>query len=328
MVAYSSCNCVQIETTTESVAKGRLMNPSMAHATWTVVILAASWSMIISGCVREPQYSEAIDGTTHGFSIHWPPIPPEAETAAGIPPLLRGDVSLRESSSPDKSRALEISLTIRRPSSEEERKFWNSRLAFADVPWMNEVRVWDSEMKWQWPNLPYLLRRHGEERVERYGGIDPGKFVDNDFAAVLVRKFDAEGKVESQETLTAPLVSAEWRGNAQPETDIYTLVHVATSDIFSVQVGDDDEHTTGMLKLWLIYADFLDSRPPSSWPEEREWDGGILAYCEIVWDKLPGESCHGTVRFRTPPTATGFEWAKWSTDPTAPAGSRLSDMPK
>ena len=27
----------------------------------------------------------------------------------------------------------------------------------------------------------------GKERVDRYGGVDPGKGIDNDFAAVLIR---------------------------------------------------------------------------------------------------------------------------------------------
>ena len=58
---------------------------------------------------------------------------------------------------------------------------------------MRYVRVWDKDNRWLWPNLPYLLRLHGTERVERYGGVDPGKGVDNDFAAVLMRKYDESG---------------------------------------------------------------------------------------------------------------------------------------
>ncbi len=37
---------------------------------------------------------------------------------------------------------------------------------------------------------------HGKARFERYGGVDPGKGVDNDFAAVLIRAYDATGEVE------------------------------------------------------------------------------------------------------------------------------------
>ncbi|WP_146520399.1 hypothetical protein [Stieleria varia] len=191
------------------------------------------------------------------------------------------------------------------------------------------MRVWDAETKWQWPNLPYLLRYHGEERVERYGGIDPGKLVDNDFAAVLIRKFDADGHEESPASLNMPLVSAEWNGEMGTETDIHTVVHTATSETFIVDVGGSDEHSRGMLKLWLIYADFLGSRPPSSWPKEPEWAGGILAYCEIGWEKLPRDSCRGTVRFKAPPTATGFDWKEWCNDVDSPGKSRLKEeVPK
>lgn len=192
---------------------------------------------------------------------------------------------------------------------------------------MDEVRIWDSNSLWQWPNLPFLLRRHGQERVERYGGVDPVKLVDNDFAAVLIRSFDAEGKNETSGTYDFPLVSAEWRGDVDGEHDIHTLVHVARSDRFTVHVGAADEHTSGLLKLWLIYADFLGSRPPAQWPKEPEWAGGILTYCEIHWEKPPGELCHGTVVFQTPSAATGFDWEQWSNDPLAPAESRLSDLP-
>jgi len=292
------------------------------------VILAVCSATTISGCTREPQRKNTLDGTRHEFAIHWPPIAPEVERARKKPPLLRGDVSISESITADQRRALKIAVTIRRPSDEEGRKFWNSQLAFSSVPWMDEVRVWDSEEKWQWPNLPYLLRRYGEERVERYGGVDPEKLVDNDFAALLIRKFDVEGKVESQDTFSSPLVSAEWRGNGEPDTDIHTVAHVANSDRFVVHVGGGDERAKGMLKLWLIYADFLGSLPPRSWPEEREWAGGILAYCEIVWEKVSGEPCLGTVRFLTPSRPTGFEWAEWSTDPSGPAQSRLTDISK
>ena len=46
---------------------------------------------------------------------------------------------------------------------------------FPQYDWMQYVRVWDADHRWLWPNLPYLLRLHGIERVERYGGIDPGE---------------------------------------------------------------------------------------------------------------------------------------------------------
>ena len=53
---------------------------------------------------------------------------------------------------------------------------------------MKAVRVWDARNQWLWPNLAYLLKLSGLERVERYGGVDPEKGVDNDFSALLIRK--------------------------------------------------------------------------------------------------------------------------------------------
>jgi hypothetical protein len=268
-----------------------------------------------------------LDGTTHAFDIFWPPIAPESRGVAGHPPLLRGDVSIRESTMVGDHGSLEIVVTITRSSDEAARNFWNSRLAFADVPWMDEVRVWDAATLWQWPNLPFLLRRHGHERIERYGGIDPGKGVDNDFAAVLIRTFDRNGTLEDPGSRCAPLVSAEWRGDVEGRNDIHSLVHVARSETFAVHVGKKTEHGSGLVKVWLMYADFLGSRAPSTWPQEREWAGGILTYCEISWDRPAGEPCRGTVRFLTPTAGTGFNWEEWSEHSSPPAQSRLSDAP-
>lgn len=297
------------------------------NKSWLVMIIFTCGLISANGCKSERQKLQPLDGSTHDFDIYWPPIAPESQSTSGRIPLLRGDISLKELRTTRQSSSLEIVVTITRPSDEVARDFWNSQLAFSDVPWMDQVRVWDSDSLWQWPNLPFLLRRHGQERIERYGGVDPGKLVDNDFAAVLIRSYDVGGKIETSATLNSPLVSAEWQGNVEGKNDIHTLVHVARSDSFKVQLGTTDESKSGMLKLWIIYADFLGSRPSTKWPRESEWAGGILTYCEIAWEKSPGQSSRGTVRFLTPPSATGFNWEKWSDDPNAPAQSRLTDVP-
>lgn len=303
------------------------MQQIRANKYWSVVIIFSCAIISANGCTSEPYPGQPLDGTAHDFDIYWPPITPESKSISGRIPLLSGNISFKELRTTGQSGSLEIVVTITRPSDEASREFWNSQLAFSDVPWMDQVRVWDSESLWQWPNLPYLLRRHGQERIERYGGVDPGRLVDNDFAAVLIRSYDVRGKTESSATLKSPLVSAEWRGNIEGNHDIHTLVHVARSDRFKVQLGTTDEKKSGMLKLWVIYADFLGSRPSTKWPRESEWAGGILTYCEIVWEKTPGQLCRGSVAFLTPPTATGFDWEKWSNDPSAPAQSRLTDVP-
>lgn len=303
------------------------MHPGRSKTSWTWLIIFSCCFIAAHGCTSERQSSPPLDGSTHAFDIYWPPLSPESKTNSRRTPLLRGAISIHETQTEGQSSSLQIAVTITRPSDEDARGYWNSQLAFADVPWMDEVRVWDLDSRWQWPNLPFLLRRHGQERVERYGGIDPGKLVDNDFAAVLIRSFAADGKTEAPATRHHPLVSAEWRGNVAGTTDIHTLVHVARSDTFEVQVGSSEAHHSGLLKLWIIYADFLNSRPPAKWPREPEWAGGILTYCEIRWEKRPGEFCHGTVSFQTPSAATAFDWEKWSDDPGAPARARLSDWP-
>ena len=92
--------------------------------------------------------------------------------------------------------------------------------------------LWDVDEKWLWPNLPYLLRVRGQNRIERYGGVDPGKDEDNDFAAVLIRAYDATGEVEKAATKLAPLVSAEWYPVGVEDVDRQTIVHAARSDDF------------------------------------------------------------------------------------------------
>ncbi len=304
------------------------MNRRELNTSWVVVLSSACLvAFTFSGCARETKPSTPVHGTTHAFDIHWPPIDPNSDDADIARPLLRGEVAVLGTHSTDGVPALEITLTISRPTSESDRQFWNSRLAYADLPWMDEVRVWDADSKWQWPNLPFLLRRTGEERVDRYGGVDPGKGVDNDFAAVLIRKYNVNGEIESPETRNTPLVSAEWHGNTMQEVDIHSVVHTAQSDTFVVHLGRDEEQSAGKIKLWLIYADFLGSRPPPTWPQEREWAGGILAYCEIDWDRFEARRYNRALRFLVPTCGTEFDWAAWSESEPKPAIAKLVDTP-
>ena len=112
-----------------------------------ITILAIYIAVAIVGCTDEPQLSEPLDGSLQRFEIHWPPVAPEVQTASRKPPLLRGAISIKETIRSKQARDLEFALTITRPSSEADREFWNSQLAFSDVPWMDEVRIWDSDMK-------------------------------------------------------------------------------------------------------------------------------------------------------------------------------------
>jgi hypothetical protein len=217
---------------------------------------------------------------------------------------------------------------------------------------MARVRVWDADRQWLWPNLPYLLRAHGEERVERYGGIDPGRGIDNDFAAVLIRPLEPESSAAAESGPATspvqvaptgsvrdgvnheskqrnnrrtfigcdlePLVSAEWYPVDADSRDGKTVVHTARSDDFRVRtLPDSSQPQSGRLGVWLIYADFLLAPPPRNWPEKGEWDGGILAYFDVDWQRSSNGEFGFEIEHRVPPTDTGFDWGAWSTGSSA-----------
>ncbi len=264
------------------------------------------------------------------FTIYWPPKDSETTAPDTARPLLQGRLTLAAKPATPHDDTICITVTLTRPSTPADRESWNSVLAFADVPWMDQVRVWDKESQWQWPNLPYLLRLPGIERIERYGGVDPGKGVDNDFAAVLIRSYDARGQQESSATRTRPLVSAEWHAVGAAETDLQSVVHVARSDQFLVHPGSEENLTRGQLKIWLVYADFLGSPTPRGWPVQREWAGGILAYFEVDWEMTPDRQCRVVARQTRPTANTKFDWKSWVQHPPgadcATAAARLSDV--
>lgn len=245
------------------------------------------------------------------FDIFWPPHNPSLPDQRRRRPILNGAIKTRVVVPSEEPAFAEVSVTLTRPRDEMSREFWNNRLAFPEHEWMSQVRVWDANKRWLWPNLPYLLRLPGQERVERYGGVDPGKGVDNDFAAVLIRSYDAEGN-ETSVTCETPFVSAEWHpGDVRGAVDGHTVVQVARSDEFRIPVGDGRRGSAGKLEVWLIYADFMGFDPPSSWPKEPEYAGGALAWFEIEWRREADGTWHMRTRSAAPPGNTGFDWARW-----------------
>ena len=114
---------------------------------------------------------------------------------------------------------------------------------------------------------------HGIDREQRYGGIDPGKGVDNDFASVVLISLDG-----NQDEL--PLVTANWYPPLGEKVDTFTIVHKAISGDLRWLVPQNEHY--GKQGVWLIYADFLEFFPPDNWPKEPEYDGGILAYLRIA----------------------------------------------
>jgi len=268
---------------------------------------------------------------TLDFGVFWPPRDPSQPPTNGTQPLLEGRVVLRLERLSEGSPAIRLHLTLTRRSDEAARERWNSRLAFPEYDWMRQVRVWDADQRWLWPNVPYLLRLHGTERVERYGGVDPGKGVDNDFAAVLIRKYDVAGTQESEDTRRAPLVSAEWSPAGTNRVDRQSIVHAAQSDEFTLHPGGAGGARSGWAGVWLIYADFMGAKLPEGWPKVPEYAGGILAYFEVHWDWKAESGLEVSLRQSTPPRSTGFAWERWASRTHAASDSkstaRLSDLP-
>ncbi|MCX7010693.1 MAG: hypothetical protein NTY53_26185 [Kiritimatiellaeota bacterium] len=136
--------------------------------------------------------------------------------------------------------------------------------------------------------------------------------MDNDFAAVLMRKFDATGQNESATTKDAPLVGAEWYPVDATDVDKQSIAHIAQSDEFTLQLGRPEVNGQGRATIWLIYADFLGAPVPKSWPVTPEYAGGILACFEMRWDLSEKRGNEISVRQIVPTHSTGFDWAKWA----------------
>jgi len=270
------------------------------------IIIFLHTLLLVMAC---PAFADTV--TNLGFAIHWPLREPSTPPSKDRP-LLHGEVSAKLAG----QDTLNIVVRITRPSNEQQRIFWNTTLAYPQHnDWMSAVRVWDNNQQWLWPNLPYLFRISGLQRIDRYGGWDPGHRVDNDFAAVLIRAYGASGE-ELPATAERPLVSAEWYPDdiaPNTEPDIHTVVHAARSDMFTIPLQAE----RGTLGVWLIYADFFGSPVPRNWPKAREFDGGILKFFIVTWTKYPQQGYAIQIEERLPPGPTRFDWKRWIDRPTA-----------
>lgn len=268
----------------------------------------ASLTLCLSGCsdntAKKPlqNASHDVHFASQSFRVHWPPREPASAAYFDETPLLKGELFVGPSRQA-KHDQFSVWVMLEREASEPARRRWNRELAFPEHDWMSRVRVWDADEKWLWPNLPFLLRANGAERIERYGGVDPGKGVDNDYAAVLIQPLhDSNFQVER------PAVTAVWSAENDIQGNRQSIVHKAISQRLLISVNDQP---TGSLGVWLIYADFLGADPPRSWPTEREDAGGILAWFSLDWRQDDAGYIAIEIQHATPPEPTGFDWAGW-----------------
>jgi len=134
------------------------------------------------------------------FDINWPPRPP-APRKPSRGSLLTGQLLVRGDTSRNTDPKMTVTLVLTRPhaaDADRDRESWNSETAFRQYKsWMPYARGRDANgAEWLWPNLAYLFKSRGTDRVERYGGWDRGHKADNDFGGVLIRKYNASGAVE------------------------------------------------------------------------------------------------------------------------------------
>lgn len=249
------------------------------------------------------------------FSITWPLTDPFERKKSKSRTLLQGSL-LIETQRPGSPRPqLHLSITLTRPDDNEYREFWNQRLMYKNLAWMDRVRVWDKERKWLYPNLAFLFKLHGVDRVDRYGGWDPGKQVDNDFGAVLIRVLDGDSQQELPQTLQTPLVSARWHAVPPAQDSRYAIVHQIRSDEFTIGVGAENAMTPLRVQVWLVYGDFMGNPAPRHWPTELEAAGGALAYFVLDWNPHSIGSDRLVTQQRRP-VPTGFDWTGWIDRPS------------
>jgi hypothetical protein len=249
------------------------------------------------------------------FDVHWPLIDPSDETPPKTRPLLKGRLTIRPDELGTPRARMVIGLVLTRPHEEEDRTRWNGALAYREYDWMRHVRVWDEDRKWLYPNLAYLFKLHGVDREERYGGWDPGKDVDNDFGAVLVRKYDAAGGEEHPDTKGRPLVSAAWHEVGAADAGKLTVCHTVKSDDFTIHLTGGKPPHRGGLKVWFVYGDFMGHRVPKGWPDAPEFDGGAVAFFRVDWHYAPGQPFSPVAVQEVPPGNTNFDWKRWIARP-------------
>ncbi len=259
------------------------------------------------------------------FQITWPLEDPLKPRRVKARTLLAGQLHVETTERGTSPARMTVRITLSRPKDDAFRQYWNEHLMYRQFGWMDQVRVWDTDRKWLYPNLAYLFKLHGVDRVGRYGGWDPGKQVDNDFGAVLIRVFQVSDEVgrpekgraemerpekEYPETESAPLVSADWHADDARGVSRYAIVHRARSDDFTINLPADLKPTWLRAKVWLIYGDFFGQPRPRSWPAESGGVGGALAFFTIDWDYRTKSPQLPAIQQQRP-EPTRFDWTEW-----------------
>lgn len=177
---------------------------------------------------------------------------------------------------------------------------WNSSEQQVPNEWNREAWESDSEgNRWLWPDLAKLL--NGD-----YGGFDPVKRVDNDYAIVIVRHYDAEGNEVGQ-----PQASRRWHTIGNPSGEVS---HVAGVEEFCI--WPPCSTTAGRVQVWVVMCDTwgepLYPGSPLEGPEDAygERGGSTIAYSELHYRRDPRNGLKWSISSRTsgiPPTMYDYD---------------------
>ena len=188
-------------------------------------------------------------------------------------------------------------LHVRRPIEDDGFKDrWNGLDGEVPDEWDREA--WGEG--WIWPHLYMFLNGH----KPRYGGYDPYKAVDNDYGAILIRKYDESGKELTDPK--SPLVSNRWHPVGGDEK----VSHVAGSEQFTLNPGTVEK---GVYKVWFAFLDLFGKYttvPDKNGKAPRESAGETLAYFEIPFCREKGSLKFEVKNAGLPAPATGFEWPR------------------
>ena len=228
----------------------------------------------------------------------------------------------------------------------EFREFWNTRTRFPRLRKDDPLNIYgqtDRGDEWVWPNLPLLLNAHGgseevdpddRKRVKRspgrYGGWFPKTKTDDDFMAVVIRKYHNYSSRQHKGTYTEhedtvgqqAVISANWHGT--DDGNPYAVVHAAVSDAFHLHLTENavngKKPCFGRAKIWVVYLDMEKDALYRDKGGRRLVEGaagGSVAYFEVNWKYPSGKHFDAYVQWVPPPSKnqdiglTGMNWAKW-----------------
>ncbi len=222
------------------------------------------------------------------------------------------------------SDTIRVRPRMKRPNSEKFRASWNSEM-MTTVPedWERDYftrnltrdeyyDLDDQTGVWFYPNLSEVLSATGP----RYGGYDPYKEVDNDFAAILIHHYGADGTLRT--SASNPLISAKWHSVDVTNAGSYDNSHVAGSEQFLLTPNK----CGGYYVIAMMYADMMGfGSGPRCGPTAKDSNaaGQYLVVVKMEYEKNPTVDGYN-IKIKdisVPDEFLSFDWDVWNSKNTS-----------